>query len=335
MIPHNCLASNPIHKVKTKLLLVSFIFFSFIAQLYGQGCSDAGFCTMGAMKPDQTYNKKVNLKLRSIEVSYYQGQTTLTPVVYVAGIDATLGIGEKMALQVKLPYQWVKGNFDNTSGVGDISLSLTRKLIDGETFDFSATVGTKIPSNKSDLKSSGDKKPLSEGLVLPMYYQTSLGSYDFVAGASLLSSKWLFATGIQAALTANNNTWWPGEWLPPVYPSESYVRSYDIATKLKRGTDVMFRAERNFRFTKYSFNIGALAIYRITKDQIEDRDTGEYVKLDGTTGLAFTMLGSFTYNVNINNSIKLGYGHKITDREVNPDGLTRHSVMTLGYLFRF
>lgn len=319
----------------TKPLLLGILLAGIFHQLFGQGCSDAGFCTMGAMKPDQTFNKKAKLKLRSIEVSYYRGQTTLTPVVYVAGVDATLGIGENMALQVKLPYQWVNGNFDKTSGMGDISLSLTRKVIDGDNFDFSATIGTKIPSNKSDLKSSGKKKPLSEGLVLPMYYQTSLGSFDFVAGASLLSSKWLFATGIQAALTANNNTWWPGEWLPPVYPSESYVRSYDVATKLKRGTDIMFRAERNFRFTKYSFNVGALAIYRITKDQTEDRSTGEYVKLEGTTGLAFTLLASFTYNVNINSSIKLAYGKKLTDREVNPDGLTRHEVMTLGYLFRF
>jgi hypothetical protein len=45
-----------------------------------QGCSDAGFCTMGAMKPDQPYNKKIQLKLRSMELSFYRGTTTTTPV---------------------------------------------------------------------------------------------------------------------------------------------------------------------------------------------------------------------------------------------------------------
>ena len=168
-----------------------------------------------------------------------------------------------------------------------------------------------------------------------MYYQVSLGSYDLVAGASAISSKWLFATGIQMALTANNNTFSWNDWLPPVYPSESYVKKYALATKLKRGTDIMFRVERNFRFTRYSFNVGLLSICRITHDQIIDKTTNEYYKVDGTTGWAITALAGFNYNFNINNGVKLSYGYKLTDREVNPDGLTRHQVMTLGYLFRF
>lgn len=287
---------------------------------------------MGAMKPDQAYNKKVELKLRSVEVSYYQGKTTLSPIVRVLGIDATVGIGENMTFQLKLPYQMVSGSFSNTAGLGDISLSLTKRLIDTDNFDFSATVGGKIPSNKSDLTSNGKKIEGSEGLVLPMYYQTSLGSYDLVAGASLLSSKWLFATGIQMALSANDNTFRQSEWVP-IYPSEDYVRSYPLATRLKRGTDIMFRAERNFRFTRYSFNAGLLAICRVNKDRIEA--VNGYYKVAGTTGWAITFLAGFNYNININSAVKVSYGKKLTDREVNPDGLTRHSVMTIGYLFRF
>lgn len=301
----------------------------------GQGCSDAGFCTMGAMKPDQAFNKKVKLKLRSVELSYYSGKTTLTPVVTVFNLDAGVSITNNLSAQIKIPYQAVSGSFDNTSGMGDISLSITQRLIDTDNFDFSATLGTKIPSNKADLRSSGKKQPLSEGLVLPMYYQTSLGTFDFVAGASLISSKWLFATGIQIALNANNNTWWAREWLPPVYPSESYVRSYDDANLLKRGTDVMLRVERNFRFSKYSFNVGLLPIWRISKDQTADRTTNQYRKVDKTTGLALTALTGFAYNFNINNAVKFSYGLKIVDREVNPDGLTRENVIIFAYLFRF
>lgn len=316
------------------LITLSLLPFLYI-NANGQGCSDAGFCTMGAMKPDQAYNKKVKLKLRSIEFSYYQGKTTLTPIVTVINLDAGFSITNNLSGQIKLPYFSVDGTLDKTSGLGDISLSLTQRLIDTDNFDLSATIGTKIPTNDANIKSSGSKNPLSKGFSLPMYYQTSLGSVDFVAGASLISSKWLIATGVQMALTANNNTWWAKEWLPPVYPSESYVRSYDDANLLKRGTDIMLRVERNFRFTKYSFNIGLLPIFRISKDQTVDRATGEYRKLDGTTGMALTALGGATYNFNINNTVKFTYGHKLTDRDVNPDGLTRHNVMILAYLFRF
>lgn len=301
----------------------------------GQGCSDAGFCTMGAMKPDQAYNKKVKLKLRSIELSYYSGQADLvSPVITVINLDAGFSITKNLSGQIKLPYFSVDGSFDKSSGLGDIALSLTQRVIDTKNFDLSATVGAKIPTNDSSIKSSGKKVPGSEGLVLPMYYQTSLGSVDIVAGASLISSKWLIATGIQMALTANNNTWWIKEWVD-VYPSEPYVRLYADANLLKRGTDTMLRIERNFRFTKYSFNLGVLSIYRITKDQTVDRTTGEYRKVDKTTGLALTVLGGAAYNFNINNAVKFTYGLKLKDRDVNPDGLTRHSVMILAYLFRF
>ncbi|UXX81066.1 hypothetical protein N7E81_08130 [Reichenbachiella carrageenanivorans] len=303
--------------------------------LVAQGCSDAGFCTMGAMKPDQTFNKKVDVKLRSIELSYYYGETTLSPIVQVANLDASFSITKNLGVQVKVPYQWVNGNFDNTSGMGDISLSATQRVKSTNKYDINATLGMKIPSNDANKKDSGSKTPEAEGLSLPMYYQTSLGSFDLVAGVSMISSKWMFATGIQAALTANNNQFWRGEWLPPVYPDEDYALLYPNATKLKRGTDVMIRIERNFRFSNYSFNVGLLPIYRITKDQIEDRDTGEYVKLEGTTGLALTALTSFTYHFDVTHSLKVSYGKKITDREVNPDGLTRKQVFIVAYGFRF
>src|SRR5687768_7123065 len=102
---------------------------------FGQGCSDAGFCTMGAMKPDQPYNKKVPIKLRSMEMSFYRGTTTLTPVVYVATLDASFSVGKKNSFQVKLPYQAVSGNFGNTGGLGDISLCFTRNIFTSEKFD--------------------------------------------------------------------------------------------------------------------------------------------------------------------------------------------------------
>lgn len=304
-------------------------------QALSQGCSDAGFCTMGAMKPDQAYSKKINFKLRSIEMSYYKGNTTLSPVVNVATLDATFGIGEKTGVQVKLPFQWTTGNFGKAAGMGDISLSITHNVKRFKNFELNATLGMKIPSNDANLKSQGRNEPGTEGLALPMYYQVSLGSWDIIAGASLINENWLFAIGYQNALTANGNTYNGDEWVPIYSGGEAYVREYDEATFLKRGSDVMLRIERNFRFARYNFNIGLLPIFRVTKDQIVDRATNEYIKLEGTIGLASSALVGFGYNFNINNAIKFTYGVKLSQRKVNPDGLTRNNVMIIGYLFRF
>ncbi len=308
-------------------------------QTFGQGCSDAGFCTMGAMRPSQIYTKQINFKLRSAEVSFGRGKTTLTPVIKVATVDLNFGINEKTSFQLKLPYYWVDGNLGSTSGLSDISYSFTRNVYTTEKFHINATLGGKIPSNDGNLDKEVESQFTTPGLPngtsvdLPMYYQTSLGSYDIVAGASYISQKWMFATGIQIALTENKNDFRWGQWSE--YPSQDYLRDYDLANNLKRGTDIMLRIERAFHFSNVDIRLGMLPIYRITKDEILDINTNERRKLDNTTGLALTALLNVAYHFNTNHSITALYGHKITDREINPDGLTRHNVASVSYVVRF
>jgi hypothetical protein len=297
---------------------------------FGQGCSDAGFCTMGAMKPDQPFNKRVPLKLRSIEVSFYRGTTTTSPVVYVGTIDMSFNIiDNKTFFQIKLPYQAVTGNFGNTGGLSDISYCLTRNIYSSEEFNIGVTLGGKIPTNNSNLKDDRFDNPL------PMYYQTSLGTYDAIAGISLVSRKWLFATGIQHSFNQNGNQFTYDDWIPVYEGGPDYVRTYAPSYELKRGTDIMFRVERNFRYSRINFSVGLLPIWRITKDEIFDVNLNERVKLDGTLGMALSGIITAGYNFNVKSGIRLLLGHKITQRDVNPDGLTREMVSTLSYTYRF
>ena len=148
---------------------------------------------------------------------------------------------------------------------------------------------------------------------------------------SLISKKWLLAVGYQDALTANNNQFLWGEW--ENYPSKDYLEAHDPSVKLKRGSDVMMRVERNWRFTNHNFSVGALPIYRFTKDQIQVNDV--YEKLDGTVGLALTALATAGYHFNVKSSVKLIVGIKIANRDVNPDQLTRDDVQTIAYTYKF
>jgi hypothetical protein len=318
-----------------KLITTILILYTF-HNAVGQGCSDAGFCTMGAMKPDQPYNKNIPVKLRALEFSVYRGTTTLSPIVYVATLDANFSVfGNKNSIQVKLPYQSVRGNLSNTGGLGDISLCYTRNIISTNKFDVNFSLGGKIPSNNANLKDS------KTGLPLPMYYQTSLGSYDLITGISVITRKWLLATGIQHPLNKNENefVWgnnesgWVKEYKNNTDPE--YVRSYNKANNLKRGTDVMVRVERNFRFSRLNFTLGLLPIYRITNDEVEDPATEERFKPKDAKGLALSGIGTVGYNFNVKSGIRLLLGHKIVQREHNPDGLTREMVTTISYNYRF
>jgi hypothetical protein len=280
---------------------------------------------MGAMKPDQPFNKRVQLRLRAMEISFYRGTTTLTPIVYVANADLSFSLNSKNSFQVKLPYQAVTGRLANTSGLGDISLSFTRNLISKDNFDVNFSLGAKIPTHQSDKS--------IDGFPLPMYYQTSLGTFDFIMGASLITRQWLFATGIQVPLNKNNNqflwTRWEGSRENP-----SYLVKYPNANQLNRGADVMLRAERNFRFSQFNFSVGLLPIYRINRDRIENA-AGLEEKANDTSGLALSGIVTAGYSLDVRNSLRLLVGHKIVQREINPDGLTRELVSTISYSYRF
>lgn len=305
-------------------LLYTIVFVVVSYSVLAQGCSDAGFCTMGAMKPDQPYNKNIPIRLRSMEVSFYRGTTTLTPIVYVATLDASFSIGKKNSFQVKLPYQIVHGRLANTSGVGDISLCFTRTVYSSEKFDVSVSLGSKIPTNNSN--------KTEKSFPLPMYYQTSLGTYDAIAGISLVNKKWLFATGIQVPLNKNHNEFLWGRWADSD-EDPAYIEKYARANQLKRGIDVMLRVERNFRFSRLNFSLGMLPIYRITSDEIELPEGR--VKPDGAKGLALSAIGTVGYSFNVKSGVKLLVGHKIVQRDENPDGLTRHLVSSVTYFYRF
>lgn len=294
---------------------------------------------MGAMRPDQEYNKNLDVKLRSVEITGYRGKSLLSPVIYSVSANVNVSLTDRMTFQVKVPYQAVQGNFGKTNGMSDLSLSVTRLMKSTSKGNLSVTLGTKIPTNSSDLSVSGSEFAL-DGSDFPMYYQTSLGSYDFIAGASWLNEKWLIATGVQMALTQNSNDFKWSDWTsyPDGEPKEQpvqYVKDYARATNLLRGTDIMLRIERSFRFTNYYFSLGLLPIYRITKDEIDTQDGMGRMKVDGTTGLALSALFGAGYDFNVKSGVKFVLGLKLTHREVNPDGLTRENVTNLSYVYRF
>jgi hypothetical protein len=291
---------------------------------FAQGCSDAGFCTMGAMKPDQPYNKKVQLRLRTMELSFYRGTTTLTPVIYVATADFNFSLNQKNTFQLKVPYQFVSGRLTNTGSVGDISLCFTRNIFSSDKFDLNLSVGGKIPTNQSD--KSVDGRPL------PMYYQTSLGTYDFITGLSFINRKWLFATGIQIPLNENNNQFVWSAWNGT--DEKAYVDLYTQAKNLRRGIDVMLRVERNFRWSQFNCSIGLLPIYRINRDEFTNSDNIRVIREDAS-GLALSGIVTAGYNFNTRSGVRLLIGHKIIQRDLNPDGLTRELVNSVTYIYRF
>ncbi len=318
-----------------KVLIISFLIVNINYKATAQGCSDAGFCTMGAMKPNQSFNKKLDIRLQSVEISQGYGFTKFGTHIWATTLDANFSFNAKTAFQVKLPYMVTSGRLGDTNGFSDISMSLSRNVYNNEHYQIGVTIGAKIPTNNANLSNR------DTGAPLPMYYQTSLGTYDLVFGASLISRDWLFAVGYQQALNANNNQFTKNlaasdDGNFAIIPEAKLL--YPPGNQIFRGKDIMVRIERNFRFARFNFFVGVLPIYRFTKDTIILPTSAKRVEVLGSDGLAFTVLTGFGYQFSTKSGIKFLYGKKELDgisRITNPDGLSREWVMSVAYLYRF
>jgi hypothetical protein len=314
------------------------ILFMFI-QIYdssAQGCSDAGFCTMGAMRPNQNAPGSSAIKLRSFEVGQYLGRTQFKDYIIAYTADFNFSIGKKIGAQIKIPYMVVSGPLAKTNGFGDVSMSVSRALIQKKNWVLSTSVGIKFPLRvveepfKKDVNYSNILS--QEGKPLPMYYQTSLGTFDVIWGASVRNKNWMLATGLQYSVNKNDNMFLWGPWRSS---EDSLIAlQYPRSKQLKRGFDVMLRVERNFRFSRFNFYTGLLPIWRLTPDMFTN-PKGAREKAEGSTGLAMTVLLGAGYQFNVHHAIKLLFGKQVVKREHNPDGLSRIWVTSVNYEIKF
>lgn len=309
--------------MKTILLFLTTGFWiaaSFVA--LGQGCSDSGFCTMGALRPDQPYVQKVRIKLHSIELTQHLGHTKFGDWIHSTFIDANFSVGRKNFFQLRLPsYAIIEGNMPTVRGWGDTFFSFTRQLVVKDNFQLSATVGGKIYTSMT--KSDN---------AMPLYQQTTLGSNDLMMGVSLISKKWMVGVGYQKPLNGTLNDFQPTNFEGSAF--ENIARNYTASVGLFRGDDIALRVERNFRLAQWNFFIGTLNLIRVTPDQTLDSE-GKSTSVTGSTGLASNLLVGGGYQFNIHSGIRLLVAGKLTERAQNPDGLSRDFVAQLAYVVRF
>lgn len=311
----------------TRIIPFLFIFTILqVSQAYAQGCSDSGFCTMGAFKPDQPYLKKFNIRLNSIELTQHLGHTKYGDWIHATFLDATVNFFERTSLQVRLPaYTIVEGNMPTTRGWGDLFFNVTHAVLIKDNYTLNLTAGAKIYTSLP-IKAS------EEGNPMPFYQQTTYGSNDLSVGGSLVTQKWIFALGYQHALNQTVNAFtheaWAGNNL------ENVVIVYDPSAGLKRGDDIMVRVERNFRLSRFNFYAGALGLWRITPDRTLNQ-LGELSNVPGSTGLALNVVSGAGYQFNRHMGVRLLLAVKVKEREANPDGLSRDFVSQVAYIVRF
>jgi len=295
-------------------ILVLSIFVLFSQFSFSQGCSDAGACSLGAMRDNQEQEAK-----RTFSLNNQLGIGEQSVSILTTQFEYYERLNEKHGLQLRLPFTFVSGNLGSVSGIGDITLAYLRKLALKKTENLSLNLGLKLATGATNLNAGNSPT------TLPMPYQTGLGTYDFILGVNYFhQQKWLFAAGIQVPVYQLNNN----NFDTSFYSSNSDAYQYFSSSGLMRQPDVVFRAEKIFKFKeKYALQAGFIPIYHLGNDRqsLQAKES----EIENSGGLTLNLSIALKAKLHRNWELNARFASPMMVREVRPDGLTRQMVMGL------
>lgn len=302
-------------KNKHQITLTILLFLTFINS-FGQGCSDAGFCTIDSFIPDDTHS--LEALNNQIKMGAFFGSADNSISVYGNYLEYNRQLNEKFSLDAKLTSLAQNGNGISVIGLSDFLVNANYKAING----MRVTLGAKIPLSSAN-------KTL-DNLPLPMDYQASLGTFDLIFGVGYEVKKIQFVAAIQQPLTQNNN-----QFIVSMYPMTSELRSFQSTNKFERSGDVLLRVSYPIEMTsKLRLTPSILPIYHLANDNFTDEQNIKR-EIIGSQGLTLNGNAYFDYEINTKNYLQLNVGVPFVVRDARPDGLTRGFIATLEYRIKF
>lgn len=298
--------------MKNPLLLITFLCAS--AFLQAQGCSDAGICSIADTHDYAEKTVKNQIEVGTIYAAGESDTRYIAPYIsYVRTFNAT------WSGNVRITSSFAEGSLGKRGSIGDAFLLVNYKPVTEKTFRWTYTVGTKIPFNRANLEISNQS--------LPLDYQSSLGTFDFLGAANLSYKAWDFNAALQIPVfNINANAY---------FSESSGTDDFPTTNQFERKPDALFRATYTIKPTKgkFTFKPNLLFIYHLGKDAYEDI-YGKRRSINGSDGLTINGNLITAYDAKIG-SIELSLATPFAVREIRPDGLTREWTVGISYRTRF
>lgn len=285
-----------------------------------QGCSDAGFCTIGSIKHNAYANDST--KDQSLSVILTNGIGDEGVYVFTPSVQYDNQLNEHWSIQSKLTANYASGGLGTARSLGDLYFSSSYQFSKSSKWNKTFTIGIKVPLNNSNLK--------AEDKALPMGYQSSLGTLDFIVGFTITNNRWIFSSGYQQPISnPNGNT-----FLPEIWNTEEAYK-FSPSNLFHRKSDVLLKAGYKINsLKKLKINLGFLAIYHLTNDVYTSMDL-EQIEIVGSEGLTLNATLNAVYNISSKFSLALTAGTPLIVRDIRPDGLTRSLVLSPEIIIKF
>jgi hypothetical protein len=282
----------------------------------GQGCSDAGFCTIHSFKPGGT--DTVSMAKSQIKVGLSYGGADHSISVEGVYLEYDRKVTDRFGMNAKISSLSQRGNGIAESGLSDVYFNINYEI----SRKTQLTAGVKIP-----LADGNQKK---DGLALPMDYQASLGTYDLILGLGYYIKDLQVVVALQQPVSRNKN-----ECIDESYPVNSELRKFQSTNDFKRSGDVLLRASYPVKIgDKCSITPSLLPIYHLMNDSYTTV-YGVEREIEGSQGLTLNGNAYFDYAINQRNALQLNLGAPFIVRDARPDGLTRSFVVNLEYRVSF
>ncbi len=306
-----------------KRLITGIIILSVISlQVNGQGCSDAGFCTIHSIK-NNTGKAGGDDKNNEISVGFNFGKGERSVSYYNWEIEYTRSITERTSATAKIGYSFINGELAKTSGFSDVFVSVNHAFDTKSKWQKSFVVGLKFPLDKADI--------IEKGIHLPMPYQTSLGTTDLVLGLNFIRKSFGATIAVQQPLKPINGNM----FLPENYPSVPLANRYLPSNRFTRKGDVLLRLSYNFDLNeRFSIRPSLLGIYHEANDTYSDANKMRR-EIEKSSGLTANGNVFLDYRLKNGSEFELSFGSPFVVRVNRPDGLTRSFVAALNYKFSF
>lgn len=294
-----------------------------VQNISAQGCSDAGICTIHSVKGNTEFHppeKGNNNELR-IGFGYAIGEQSINNYTWHA--EYTRLLKKNIFIAGKINYASVTGELANTSGPGDLFLTVTKVLSNNNKWQQSLIAGIKVPLNGAG--------KIGKGIKLPMPYQTSLGTTDLLLGINMTRHSFGASLAWQQPVNSSNNN----GFLSSDYPSSGLSTKYWSTNEFKRKSDWVVRLSYSIMAgPKISIRPGLLAIYHSANDSYVDENNRE-VRIGGSKGLTLNSNVFVHLYFKKGNGLALSIGAPFVTRDQRPDGLTRKFVSSLEYVVLF
>lgn len=279
-----------------------------------QGCSDAGFCTIGSFKHLPPAGQQVKHR---VGLQFPGGSGDENVFVFTPAVQYDLQTGN-WSLQAKLTGNYASGNLASVWAPGDLYLSSTRVFGVKGSRNWQATAGFKIPLSAPTFS--------DKGRPLPMQYQGSLGTLDLIAGLTGNFRSWSFSFALQQPLTGENSNGFLAEY----WNGHPDAGAYPPSNRFRRKGDLLLRAGKNFTAgSKWSFTAGLLSILHLGRDRYTAiQPVQELRVINGSEGLTINLTGSAWLQLSKKTRLGLSAGKPLLVRDIRPDGLTRSWILS-------